>query len=146
VTRRGRRQVTFLAAARDDLARIAADDPSLANHVMSKIRDLEAGRVDGVPLKSMAKTGDLGDCRKLYVGTSRPASHRVVYRALDDAGNKIEVVEIVEVEARADQYAYVLSAVRLGRLPTKTVPEFNRVHQRIIATRSAQRKRSPRRR
>jgi hypothetical protein len=143
---RRRRQVTFLVAARDDLARIAEDDPSLARHVISKIRDLEAGRVDGVPLKSMAKTGDLGDCRKLYVGTTQPASHRVVYRAIDDAGIKIEIVEIVAIEARADQYAYLLAAVRLGRLPTETKPEFNRVHQQIIATRAARRKRPPRRR
>jgi hypothetical protein len=37
-------------------------------------------------------------------------------------------------------YAYLLASVRLGRLSPETAPEFNRVHQQVIARRAAKRK------
>jgi mRNA interferase RelE/StbE len=137
-----RRQALFLKAARDDLGRLASDDPALAKLALLKIRDLEAGRVEGVPLESMAKSGDLDDCRKLYFGPGKPPSHRIVYRPLDDEPDTIEIVEIIAIEARSEMYAYLLAAVRLGRLPTETKPEFNRVHQRIIKARAQRRSRT----
>lgn len=142
-----RREVTFLKAAKDDVGRLNSDDPALAKTALLKVRDLEVGRVEGAPLEAMARSGDLGDCRKLYFGPGNPPSHRIVYRNVDDEGsNKIEVVEMVAVEARSDLYVYLLAAVRLGRLPTETKPHFNRVHQKVIATRAARVKRqSPRR-
>ncbi|MEK7422632.1 MAG: hypothetical protein AAB131_02210 [Actinomycetota bacterium] len=83
----------------------------------------------------MGTTGDLTDCRKLYFGLGDPPSHRIVYRDL--AG---EIVEIVAVEARAEMYAYLLAAVRLGRLPIEAKPGFNRVHEQVIARRSTKRR------
>jgi hypothetical protein len=136
-----RRRATFLKAAKDDVGRLVEDDLALAKLALRKIRDLEAGAVEGDPLEAMAKSGDLGDCRKLRFGPGAPPSHRIVYRVLDGEIREIEIVEIVAVEARSELYAYLLAAVRLGRLPVETKPEFNRVHQQVIAGRAAKRKR-----
>lgn len=140
----GRRHATFLKAAKDDVGRLAEDDPVLATYALLKVRDLEDGRVEGVPLADMAKSGDLHDCRKLYFGIGNPPSHRIVYRDVDDGTTQIEIIEIIAIEERAEMYAYLLAAVRLGRLPTETRPEFNRVHQKVIAKRAARRNRQPR--
>jgi mRNA interferase RelE/StbE len=139
VTTHPKRQAQFLKAARDDLGRLAADDPALAKLALLKVRDLEEGRVEGVPLESMAKSGDLEDCRKLYFGPGNPPSHRIAYRSNDTEQGTVEIVEIIAMEARSEMYAYLLAAVRLGRLPTETKPEFNRVHQRIIRARAQRR-------
>jgi hypothetical protein len=142
-----RRTATFLAAAKDDIGRLYADDPDVARLALLRVRDLEARKVEGIPLEEMAKAGDLGDCRKMYFGPGNPPSHRIVYRHLDDDPTKVEVVEVIAVEARADMYVYLLAASRLGRLPVETKPQFNRVHQAVIKKRSASReKKVPRRR
>ncbi len=135
-----RRSVRFLRAAEADLARLQTDDPQLPILALRTLRDLEQGLIDGEPLHAMAKTGDLGDCRKLYFGPGAPPTHRIVYRHLDDDPAVIEILEIVAIESRADLYAYLLAAQRLGRLPDDTRPELNRVHQRIIRTRTARRR------
>ena len=129
-----RRTVTLTSAALADLKRLDADDPALARLALTKPRDYEAGRIDAVPLRSMARTGDLGDCRKIYFGMGDSPSHRIVVHHIDEA--TVEVVEVVAVEARQGAYAYLLAANRLGRLPRETKPEFDRVHQTVIARRS----------
>ena len=141
-----RRIATFLPAAKADVGRLHDDDPDVARLALLKIRDLEARLVDGVTLEEMAKTGDLGDCRKLYFGPGKPPSHRIVYRHVDGDPTAIEIVEVIAIESRSDMYVYLLAALRLGRLPAETKPHFNRVHQGVIAGRSAKRKPTPRRR
>jgi hypothetical protein len=131
--------VTFLGEARQDLVRLAADDPDLARRALLLIRDLELGKVTGEPLAAMAKAGDLGDCRKLYFGSGDAPSHRAVYRERGRT-REIEIIEVIAVESRSEMYAYLLASVRLGRLPPETAPEFNRVHQQVIARRAAKRK------
>ena len=129
-----RRTLTLTAAALSDLQRLADDHPDLPRLALAKLKDYEAGRIDAVPLRAMAKTGDLGDCRKIYFGPGNPPSHRIVIHHIDET--TIEVVEVVAVEARHDAYAYLLAANRLGRLPRETEPEFDRVHQTVIARRA----------
>lgn len=142
MSRAPKRRAIFLPAARADLHRLANDDPALPRIALARIRDLETGRVDGVPLGAIAKTGDLGDCRKVYFGAGSTPSHRIVFRALGPAPSaRIEIVEIVAVEARADLYAYLLAAVRLGRLPVEARPEYHRVHEEVIRRRRQQRER-----
>jgi hypothetical protein len=134
MARPARRTVSITSAALADLERLGADDPALPRLALAKLRDYEAGRIDAVPLRSMAKTGDLGDCRKIYFGPGNPPSHRIVVHHIDE--NTLEVVEVVTTEARQDAYAYLLAANRLGRLPRETKPEFDRVHQTVIARRA----------
>ena len=136
-----RRRVTFLRAATADLDRLAEDDPFLVTLALRKIRDLEAGHVDGAPLHALSKSGDLGDCRTLYFGPGAPPSHRIAYRVEDETTPTVEIVEIVAVEARQQLYVYLLAAARLGRLPLKTKPELDRAHQRVVAGREARRRR-----
>jgi hypothetical protein len=133
-----KRTASFLLAATQDLERLKADDPDLPGLALRKVRDLEAGVVDGEPLQEMAVTEDLGDCRKLYFGKGNPPSHRIVYRQLDEGS--FEVLEIVAIEAREEMYAYLLAAVRLGRLPEESGRRFTRIHQGIIERRSSRRR------
>lgn len=135
MTRRARpRRACFLEQARDDIARLQKDDERLAGLALGTIRRLERGETQGVPLDERAVTGDLGDCRKIYFGLGDPPSHRIVYRDVSDG--TVEIIEIVAIERREEMYVYLLTAVRLGRLPIESKPRFNRVHQRVIATRS----------
>ena len=138
---RRRRRVSFLEAARADVARLAQDDSRLATLALRRIQALEAGLVEGVPLQEMAVTGDLGDCRKLYFGFGDPPSHRIVYRDLGSSGG-LEIVEIVAVEAREELYAYLLAAHRLGRLPSTSKRRFNRFHQQVMGRRAERRRKS----
>lgn len=134
-----RHTVTLTSAALADLNRLADENPDLPRLALAKLKEYEAGLVDAVPLRAMAKTGDLGDCRKIYFGPGNPPSHRIVVHHLDKS--VVEVVEVVAVEARQDAYAYLLAANRLGRLPRETKPEFDRVHQTVIARRAHKRPR-----
>ncbi len=130
----------FLAAAKADIGRLTEDDPAVARLALRMVRDLEAGTAEGVALTEMAKTGDLGDCRKLYFGVGKPPSHRIVYRPIDGHPERIEIIEIIAVESRADLYVYLLAANRLGRLPKETKPQFNRMHHAVIARRAAKKR------
>ena len=133
-----RRTVTLTGAVVNDLKRLTDDNPDLPRLALAKLKDYEAGRIDAVPLQAMAKTGDLGDCRKIYFGPGNSPSHRIVVHHVDET--TVEVVEVVAVEARQNAYAYLLAANRLGRLPRETKPEFDRVHQTVIARRAQARK------
>jgi hypothetical protein len=134
-----RRRVTFLSAAKADIGRLHDDDPDIAKLALRKVQELQAGTVTGVPLEELAKTGDLGDCSKLYFGLGSPPSHRIVYRSVDGDPSRLEVLEVVAVESRADLYAYLLASSRLGRLPVESKKHFNRLHQDVIARRAQRR-------
>ena len=130
MSHRESRRVDFLVAAVKDLDRLT---PALRRIAIGLVHDVAERRLDGEPLHSVARAGDLGDCRKIYFGVGNPGSHRIVYRLLDDGS--VEVVEIVAIEAREDAYVYLLASIRLGRLPSETRPQFDRLHQRLIAER-----------
>ena len=113
-------------------------DRRLGQHAASMLKQIAAGSVTGVPLEKMPKFGDLSDCRKVYFGYGNPPSHRIVYREIDET--HIEVFEIVALESRDDAYVYLLTALRLQRLPQETHQEYMSVHQRIIAERAKKKK------
>ena len=130
-----------VARAQADLKRLGEDNPDLPGLALATLKAYEIGRVDAIPLRAMAKTGDLGDCGKIYFRPGAPPSHRIVIRHLDET--TVEVVEVVADEARQDAYAYLLAANRLGRIPRETKPEFDAVHQAVIARRARAKKPKP---
>ena len=133
-----RRIVQISNEADGDLGRLIEIDRRLGQLAASMLKQLAAGSVTGVPLEKMPKFGDLSDCRKVYFGYGNPPSHRIVYREIDEA--RIEVFEIVALESRDDAYVYLLTALRLQRLPQETHQEYMSVHQRIIAERAKKKK------
>lgn len=133
-----RRIVQISNEADGDLGRLIEIDRRLGQLAASMLKQLAAGSVTGVPLEKMPKFGDLSDCRKVYFGYGNPPSHRIVYREIDEA--RIEVFEIVALESRDDAYVYLLTALRLQRLPQETHQEYMSVHQRIIAERANKKK------
>jgi hypothetical protein len=133
-----RRIVQISNEADGDLGRLIEIDRRLGQLAASMLKQLAAGSVTGVPLEKMPKFGDLSDCRKVYFGYCNPPSHRIVYREIDET--RIEVFEIVALESRDDAYVYLLTALRLQRLPQETHQEYMSVHQRIIAERAKKKK------
>jgi hypothetical protein len=65
----------------------------------------------GLPLGNQPETGDLSDCRKLYINERR---HRIVYRLLPDETNPT-VVDIIAVGERELCAVYIEAVKRLGR-------------------------------
>lgn len=135
-----RRIIEVSPDARQDLIRLKSSDNALATVAASLLKGLASGSLTGLPLEKMPKFGDLSDCRKVYFGYGNPPSHRMVYRIIDDT--HIEVFEIVALESRDDAYVYLLTALRLQRLPQETKQEYLSVHQRIIAERAKKKKKS----
>jgi hypothetical protein len=124
--------------AREDVRRLTKLDRRLAVVASTALRNIANGTTVGVPLKKVAKFGDLSDCRKVYFGYGNPPTHRIVYRELDE--ETIEIIDVVALESREDAYVYLLAAERLRRLPEETQQEFTSVHQRIIAKRALKKK------
>jgi hypothetical protein len=98
----------------EDLRTIRRQDEKLALLILRRIADLRDGRVSGEALELLAGTGNLSDCRKLYVGLEygRP-THRIVYRERDDG--VVEIIEIIAVGEREAFTVYLAALRRLGR-------------------------------
>jgi mRNA interferase RelE/StbE len=97
----------------DDIRAIRRQNEKLAIVVLGKLADLRAGRVEGQPLQDLPGTGDLSDCRKIYVGlTAMMPSHRIVYRVKDNGA--VEVIEVVVVGEREALAVYLEAIRRLG--------------------------------
>jgi hypothetical protein len=65
-------------------------------------------------LNDYAKTGDLSDCGKIVVALDDVPEHRIVVR--DIGRGTFEVCEVITVEQRTEDLAYLLAGVRLGRI------------------------------
>ncbi|HET8657594.1 MAG TPA: type II toxin-antitoxin system RelE/ParE family toxin [Micromonosporaceae bacterium] len=104
-------EVTFTAAAVDDLRRIGPDAvPKILKKILLLADDARAGHPLG---------GELTGYRKLVVGRN---TWRVVYRVTDE--KTIEVCEVWAVGARADAEVYAEAAVR--------VKEAGQVRPRLV--------------
>lgn len=110
------RQRTFraLPEVTDDIRAIRRRSEKLAVLILEKLADLRAGRIEGHPLAELAGTGELSDCRKIYVGIepARP-THRIVYRQHDDGA--VVVIEVIAVGEREALAVYLEALKRLGR-------------------------------
>lgn len=108
------RRFSALPEVTDDLRAIRVDDEKLALLIIQKLADLKAGRITGLPLENLPWTGDLSDCRKIYVGLEwgRP-THRIVYTSHDDGA--VEVIQVIAVSEREALAVYLEALRRLGR-------------------------------
>lgn len=78
------------------------------------IMRVDRGELVPTPLRPFGKTGDLSDCSRVYFGAMPDEdTHRIVFRVVGDA---LEVLEVVVVEERRGDLAYLLAALRLERL------------------------------
>lgn len=106
--------VTFLDEAVDDLRRIAQRWPELVVEVLRLLKQLDAGTLMPRRLNDYAKTGDLSDCGKIVVALDDVPEHRIVVR--DIGRGTFEVCEVITVEQRTEDLAYILAGLRLGRV------------------------------
>jgi len=96
-----------------DLKGIDQRAPAVLTQVFRALKRLNAGTLRPVPLNDYGKTGDLSDCGKIVVETEGHPEYRIVVR---DVGNGVEVLEVVTVEERTQDLAYLITGVRLGRI------------------------------
>ena len=106
--------VSFLDEAVEDLRRIARHSPDVVREVLRLLKQLDAGTITPVRLHDYGKTGDLTDCGKIVVIVEGRAEHRIVVRDLGKGG--FEVCEVITVEERTQDLAYLLAGLRLGRI------------------------------
>jgi hypothetical protein len=106
--------VTFLDEAVEDLRRIANRSPEVVKEVFRLLKQLDAGELLPRRLQGYAKTGDLTDCGKVVVALDDVPEHRIVVR--DIGRGTFEVCEVITVEQRTEDLAYLLAGVRLGRI------------------------------
>lgn len=81
--------------------------------VFRQLRRLDRGEITPAPLHDYAKTGDLSDCGKIVVESDDGSEYRIVVR---ETGGRYDVVDVLVVEAREDDLAYLLAGLRLGRV------------------------------
>jgi hypothetical protein len=105
--------VRFLAAAAEDVRRLAGRSRPVLLEVFRCLRLLDRGELRPTPLHDFAKTGDLRDCGKIVVEVEGEPEHRIVVRGVEGG---FEVTEVVAVEDRAGDLPYLLAGVRLERL------------------------------
>ena len=106
--------VTFLDEAVEDLRRIAKRWPEVAVEALRLLKQLDAGKLQPRRLNDYAKTGDLSDCAKIVVAVDGSPEHRIVVR--DVGRGNFEVCEVITVEARTEDLAYLLAGLRLSRI------------------------------
>lgn len=106
-------RVTFFDEAIEDLKEIQRRSPAAIEPIFRLLKGLDSGAVEPKRLHDFAKTGDLSDCGKLVVEVDGEPEHRIVVRSTSSG---LEVIEIIAVEARAEDIAYLLAGLRLGRI------------------------------
>ena len=112
-TSRPYERVQLTAAALDDLDTVHARSVEALKQVFRQLRRLDAGEITPVPLHDYAKTGDLSDCGKIVVEVDNEPEYRIVVR---DTGTGYDVIDVMVVELRDDDLAYLLAGLRLGRI------------------------------
>lgn len=128
------RSVSVRREALDDLRSLNVRRPAVAQEVLRLLRGLESGTVRPRRLRDFSKTGDLRDCGKIQVVVPDHPEHRIVVRERE--ANHFEVVEVLVIEERSDDLAYLLAGLRLGRIPDPVRgSDLQRRIARIIAAR-----------
>lgn len=124
-----RRDVSLTDEAMDDLRALQERDPALVTGAIAVIKRVATGQLDPRPLRSFSKTGDLSDCSKAYFGfEDGDDTYRIVFR---EVGGRIDVLEVVVIEARGNDLAYLLAGIRFG------------AHRRSSSARRRQANRTP---
>ena len=106
-------RVQFTDAAIADLHGIKDRALPVLGEVFRALKRLDEGTLRPAPLRDYGKTGDLRDCGKIVVETDGHPEYRIIVR---DLGNTFEISEVVTVEERTADLAYLLAGVRLGRI------------------------------
>jgi hypothetical protein len=106
-------RVRLTADALGDLEAIRDRSIDALRAVFRQLRRLDRNEIFPTPLQDFAKTGDLSDCGKIIVEVEDGPEYRIVVR---DSGGRYDVVDVFVVEARADDLAYLLAGLRLGRI------------------------------
>lgn len=88
----------------------------LMKRTLTLLVEVANGNLEGQRLESLASTGDLSDCRKLYfdVDNNQKPRYRLVYRLTPNEVLAV-AVEAVAVGERLNLDAYVRAARNLGR-------------------------------
>lgn len=106
-------RVSFTDDAIADLRGISNRSSAVLLQIFAALKRLDAGLLRPIRLQDHGKTGDLTDCGKIVVEADGYPDHRIVVR---DLGNGFEISEVVAVDERTEDLAYLLAGVRLGRI------------------------------
>lgn len=106
-------RVRLTAEALGDLEAVRDRSIDALRAVFRQLRRLDRGEIAPTPLQDYTKTGDLSDCGKIVVDVEDGPEYRIVVR---DSGGRYDVVDVLAVEARDDDLAYLLAGLRLGRI------------------------------
>ena len=119
-------RVTFTDEAIADLQDLADRFRRLLIEAMRIAKKVDEGTISTKQLQHFTKTGDLSDCSRVYFGAQEGEStHRMVLREVapdtdtpteQGEAAAVEVVEVAAVAERAEDVAYLLTSLRLGRL------------------------------
>jgi hypothetical protein len=126
-------RVRLTSEALEDLDAILDRSIGALRAVFPQLRRLDRGEIVPTPLQDYAKTGDPADCGKIVVGVDEGPEYRIVVRS---SNGHHDVVEVVVVEARTDDLAYLLAGWRLGRITdpirrSDTQSRVARIRQRL---------------
>lgn len=106
-------RVLLTTDALGDLRLVQSRSPSALREVFRQLTRLDRGEVTPTPLNDYGKTGDLSDCGKIVVEVPDGPEYRILVRS---SAVGYDVVEVLVVEAREGDLAYLLAGLRLGRL------------------------------
>jgi hypothetical protein len=106
-------RVRLTAPALGDLDAIRDRSLGALREVFRRLRRLDRGEITPTPLPDFAKIGDLSDCGRIVVEVEGEPEYRIVVCDVDGVH---DVVEVLVVEARSDDLAYLLAGSRLGRI------------------------------
>ena len=95
----------------------AIGDDATKWEVMRALAALKTSPRCGQRLWKHTKTGDLSDCRKIYIPTRGRPTHRIVYRLLPSDASP-ERADVIVIGAKADDSlaVYLEALARLERL------------------------------
>ena len=106
-------RVRLTAQALGDLDRIQGRSIDALREVFRQLRRLDRAEIAPTPLQDYAKTGDLSDCGKIIVEVKGGLEYRIVVR---EGAEHYDIIEVLVVEARESDLAYLLAGLRLGRI------------------------------